>query len=84
MKDLTQASRDDNMEIKTTSQIESKLRELVLDAKSIKSINIREDFTKKKWVLIDDDFIDRLYGLMSQVSNYSNDEIQELVNELRK
>lgn len=42
------------MEIKTTSEIGRRLRELILDAKDLERIDKRENYCKKEWVVVVD------------------------------
>ncbi len=42
------------MKIKTTSEINRRLRELILDAKDLERIDKREAYCKKKWVAVND------------------------------
>lgn len=42
------------MEIKTTGDIEARLREFILDAKDLERIDKRDKFNEKKWVSVED------------------------------
>ena len=48
------------MKIKTTSEIESRLRELILDAKDLERIDKREDYCKKQWIAVDKEVVEAL------------------------
>ncbi len=64
------------MEIKTTTQIERRLRELILDAKDLERIDKREKFCEKKWIAVDD--------LVSQLEDWNNTDGLSLYDVINK
>lgn len=55
------------IEIKTTQEIERELQKLILDAKDLNRIEIRDDYTKRKWINMDD-----LLGYLDDINQFQS------------
>jgi hypothetical protein len=55
------------IEIKTTRDIERELNKLILEAKDLDKIKIRNEYTEKKWINMDD-----LLGYLDDINRFQS------------
>jgi len=55
------------IEIKTTREIERELNKLILNAKDLDRIKIRDEYTERKWINMDD-----LLGYLDDINTFQS------------